>query len=229
MLQVEKLSVSYGGIHAVREASLEAKAGEVTVIIGRNGSGKSSFVNGIAGFVKSRGSIRLDGQELTGRPPWKRARSGIALVPEDRRIFGDLTVRENLELAGPRSRSDTKLLLDRVLETFPALPPLLDRSGNRISGGQQQMVAIGRGLMRSPRMLILDEPSLGLAPLIVDEVFETIRRVSAEGQAVLLIEQNALAALRIAASAYAMSSGVLQPVSVDLAGAGAKKLLDLYL
>ena len=210
MLEVKDLCVSYGGIQAVRQASLAIKEAAITCLIGRNGSGKSSLVQAIAGLVPSRGVTTLDGVEISRHSPTQRARAGIALVPEGRRIFGSLTVRENLLLGAPRERAQAQRRLAGALEIFPAMREFLDRGGHRISGGQQQMVAIGRGLMRAPRLLILDEPSLGLAPLVVNEVFHAIHRVAAQGQAVLLIEQNAKAALAIADYAYAMSLGEVE-------------------
>jgi branched-chain amino acid transport system ATP-binding protein len=230
MFKVDNLSVAYGGIHAVHGASLVAHAGQVTSIIGRNGSGKSSLVDGIAGLVRTTGaSIVLDGKQLNNKSAWRRARAGISLVPEDRRIFRSLSVRENLELAGVGPRAERLALLESVLNIFPALDKLLGRAGDEISGGQQQMVAIGRGLMRKPRLLILDEPSLGLAPLIVEEVFEAIRTVSAAGQAVLLIEQNAPAALAIADQAYAMSLGTLRSLGPEASTMDKEELIELYL
>lgn len=229
MLRVENLSVSYGGIKAVTDASLTAGAGEVTCIIGRNGSGKSSLVNAVAGLVKtSSGRVILGDVDVSSISPWRRARAGISLVPEDRRIFASLSVRENLILAAKSARgSDASV--DRVLTIFPELSNLLARAGNEISGGQQQMVAIGRGLMREPELLILDEPSLGLAPIVVAQVFEAIRSIASAGQSVLLIEQNARAALEVSARGYAMSLGTLRPLSDDARSLDPDELAELYL
>ena len=210
MLEVKDLSVSYGGIQAVRHAGLSIKEAAITCLIGRNGSGKSSLVQAIAGLVPSRGITTLDGVDISRHSPTRRAHAGISLVPEGRRIFGTLTVRENLLLGAPRDNAVARQRLGTVLDVLPAMRDFLDRGGHQISGGQQQMVAIGRALMRSPRLLILDEPSLGLAPLVVIEVFRAIHRVAAGGQAVLLIEQNAKAALEIADYAYAMSLGEVE-------------------
>lgn len=210
MLEVRNLSVSYGGIRAVRDVGLSVKEAAITCLIGRNGSGKSSLVQAIAGMVASRGVTTLDGVEISRHSLTQRAQAGISLVPEGRRIFGSLSVRENLLLGAPRTSGVARQRLETVLGIFPSMQEFLDRGGHQISGGQQQMVAIGRALMRSPRLLILDEPSLGLAPLVVNVVFHAIRRVASEGQSVLLIEQNAKAALEIADYAYAMSLGEVE-------------------
>jgi len=207
LIKIENLSVSYGGIVAVRDASMVVDEGTVACLIGRNGSGKSSLVQAIAGFVPSSGTAILDGVDISRYSAAARARLGISLVPEGRRIFGSLSVLENLLLGAPRDKALTDERLASVLEIFPPIRAFLDRSGHQISGGQQQMVAIGRALMRGPRLLILDEPSLGLGPLVVAEVFDAISRIAAQGQSVLLIEQNAQIALDVAARAYAMSLG----------------------
>lgn len=229
MLRVNSLSVSYGGIKAVREASLVAGDGVVTCIIGRNGAGKSSFVQGIAGLVRtSNGDVELDDLNLTKRSASARARAGVSLVPEDRRIFASLTVRENLELAAQRRLSDEDLEAT-VFDIFPKLRDLLGHGGREISGGEQQMVAISRALLREPKILILDEPSLGLAPLVVEEVFRAIGTVARQGQSVLLIEQAADAALEIAAQAYAMSRGTVSSLGGPPYAISSDELHELYL
>ena len=210
MLEIKNLSVLYGGIRAVRDVGLSVKEAAITCLIGRNGSGKSSLVQAIAGMVPSWGVTTLDGVDISRHSPTRRAQAGISLVPEGRRIFGSLSVRENLLLGAPRATAVARQRLETVLGIFPLMREFLDRGGHQISGGQQQMVAIGRALMRSPRLLILDEPSLGLAPLVVNEVFHAIHQVASEGQSVLLIEQNAKAALEIADYAYAMSLGEVE-------------------
>ena len=229
MLDVDDLSVSYGGILAVRQVSLSVAESAITCLIGRNGSGKSSLVQAIAGLISSSGRATLDGVDISRKSPAARARLGISLVPESRRIFGSLSVRENLMLGAPSNSAAAVARLEEVLEVFPALRDLLPRGGHEISGGQQQMLAIGRALMRSPRLLILDEPSLGLGPLIVAEVFRAIQRIAAAGQAVLLVEQNAKAALTVAQYAYAMSLGGLESLGPTADLPPDFQLRDLYL
>lgn len=230
MLQVEGLTVSYGGIRAVRGASLHAEAGAITSIIGRNGAGKSSLVAAIAGLVPASAErILVDGVDVRAKSAWRRARAGVSLVPEDRRVFGSLTVMENLKLAATGDARQRAASFELIHDIFPSLRDFSARYGNQISGGQQQMVAIARALMRRPKILILDEPSLGLAPLVVKEVFEAIKRVSATGQAVLLVEQNAPAALEISARAYAMSLGELASLGSSPGSIAAEELLELYL
>jgi branched-chain amino acid transport system ATP-binding protein len=229
MLDVDNLSVSYGGIRAVRDARLRVPESAITCLIGRNGSGKSSLVQAIAGLVSSSGKTTLDGLDISRRSPASRARLGISLVPESRRIFGSLSVRENLLLGASRDAKLARSRLEKVLEVFPPLRELLPRGGHEISGGQQQMLAIGRALMRSPRVLILDEPSLGLGPLVVAEVFRAIQRIAAAGQAVLLVEQNAKAALNVAQYAYAMSLGRIESLGRTSELAPDFQLRDLYL
>ncbi|MEO8004535.1 MAG: ABC transporter ATP-binding protein [Betaproteobacteria bacterium] len=229
MLSIEGLSIAYGGIRAVREATLTVEDAAVTCLIGRNGSGKSSLVMAVAGLVSASGSTRLDGIDISRKSPASRARLGISLVPESRRIFGSLTARENLLLGAPRDARVVATRLASVLDLFPALADLLDRGGHEISGGQQQMLAIGRALMCGPRVLILDEPSLGLAPIVVIEVFRAIARIAAAGQSVLLIEQNAKAALDVATYAYAMSLGKVESLGATADLPSDFELRDLYL
>jgi len=229
MLSIDQLTVSYGGICAVRRGKMEVADSAITCLIGRNGSGKSSLVQAIAGLVPSTGQTELDGTDISRKSPASRARLGISLVPESRRIFGSLSVGENLMLGAPRDAKVSAARLEKVLEYFPAVRDLLSRGGHQISGGQQQMVAIGRALMRSPRVLILDEPSLGLGPLVVAEVFRAIYRIAKEGQAVLLVEQNATAALKISKYAYAMSLGELELLGPTADLPPDFELRDLYL
>lgn len=227
MLRVESLSVSYGGIKAVRDVSLTAEQGVVTCIIGRNGAGKSSLVQAIAGLVKADGTVVLDDLDLSKKSASARARAGVSLVPEDRRVFGELSVRENLELAYGRKLPPDRL--DYVCGVFPKLKVLLNHGGRETSGGEQQMIAIARALLREPKILILDEPSLGLAPLVVEEVFRSIVTVAAHGQSVLLIEQAADAALEISNAAYAMSQGSLRSLGSPPFDISSQELHDLYL
>ncbi|NKQ56159.1 ABC transporter ATP-binding protein [Amycolatopsis sp. K13G38] len=230
MLEVENLSVAYKGIHAVNGISFTVPAGGITCMIGRNGAGKSSTVGAIAGFVKaSGGRVVLDGRDLTHTSTAGRSRAGVALVPENRRIFGTLTAAENVMLGAPSSRGDAQARFAEILELFPAIRTFQGRGGHQLSGGEQQMVAISRALMCSPKVLILDEPSLGLAPIVVKAVFAAIEELASAGQAILLIEQNGRAALRISQRAYAMSLGQVHELDHRSAGFDERELHALYL
>ena len=210
LLELRHLSIAYGDAPAVWDASLQVAAGEVVSVIGPNGAGKSTLVNAIAGLHRARsGELRFDGVDLSRVPPHLVCRQGIALVPEGRRLFTRMSVEENLEMGcyreeARRARRDT---LDRVYRHFPILGELRRQLAGSLSGGQQQMVAIGRAMLGRPKLLLLDEPSLGLAPLIVKQVFEVIQRINRAGTTVLLAEQNAYAALKIAHRAYVLEGG----------------------
>lgn len=227
MLAIRDISVSYGPIRALEGVSVEVERGQIVAILGANGAGKSSLLAAIVGLVPvSGGNIVYEGEELCGLAPERIARRGLALVPEGRRIFSELTVAENLRMgaAAVSDREERERLRADVLERFPIL---LERSGalaGHLSGGQQQMLAIGRALMSAPRVLLLDEPSLGLAPIIVAEIFEMISGLRDDGVTVLLVEQNASKALRLADNAQVLSSGK----TVMSGGAGElKRSLDL--
>jgi branched-chain amino acid transport system ATP-binding protein len=210
MLEVHDLQVAYGQARALWGVSLELRERELLCVVGPNGAGKTTLINTLAGMLRARrGRIVLDGRDLGTLPPHRFCEAGIAIVPEGRRLFGSMSVLENLEIGsivaaakGRRAES-----LESVLTLFPALKPKLGQAAAELSGGQQQMVAIGRALMARPRLLLLDEPSLGLSPLIVTEVFGAIRRVNDEGTAVLLVEQNVATALRVAHRAYVLEEG----------------------
>jgi branched-chain amino acid transport system ATP-binding protein len=210
MLEVRDLSVSYGAAPAITGANLAVAAGMLAVVVGPNGAGKSTLINAIGGLHRpDGGTLSIHGRSLMATPAHRYCDHGIALVPEGRRLFTGLTVRENLELGSYRRearvrRSET---LDQVCTMFPVLKERLAAVAGTLSGGQQQMVAIGRALMARPRLLLLDEPSLGLAPVIVAELFRAIRRINATGVAVLLVEQNVAAALDIAHRAYVLEEG----------------------
>jgi branched-chain amino acid transport system ATP-binding protein len=204
LLSVRDLHAYYGGSHVLQGVSLRVGRSEAVSVLGRNGAGKTTTISAIVGFLSPRaGTIVLAGADIARRPPHVVARHGIALVPQGRRVFPDLTVRENLVLTahpGPWT-------LQRVLELFPALARLLDRRGGALSGGEQQMVAIGRALLRNPLLLALDEPSEGLAPQLVQQVGEVLAALRRDGLAILLVEQNLSLALKVADRVYVMNKG----------------------
>jgi branched-chain amino acid transport system ATP-binding protein len=209
MLDVRSLQVSYGAAPAINGVDFQVPAGALAVMVGPNGAGKTTLINAIAGVHPFAGEMSIDGATLAGVPPHRFCDHGIALVPEGRRLFSGLTVRENLELGAYRSaaRSRRSESLREMCTLFPAVEAKLDAPAGTLSGGQQQMVAIARALMAQPKLLLLDEPSLGLAPAIVIELFRIIREVNARGVAVLLVEQNVVAALEIAHRAYVLEEG----------------------
>ncbi len=210
MLEVQDLQVAYGAAPALWGVDLSLKPGELLCVVGPNGSGKTTLINTLAGILRSRdGRIVFEGRDITALAPHRFCEAGIAIVPEGRRLFGGMSVLENLEIGStlPAAKARRKETLAQVLALFPALEPKLSQAAGELSGGQQQMVAIGRALMARPRLLLLDEPSLGLSPLIVSELFATIARVHREGTAVLLVEQNVATALRVAQRAYVLEQG----------------------
>jgi branched-chain amino acid transport system ATP-binding protein len=210
MLEVQDLQVAYGQARALWGVSLELRGRELLCIVGPNGAGKTTLIHTLAGMHRARsGRIVFEGHDLTALPPHRFCEAGIAVVPEGRRLFGSMSVRENLEIGSllPAAKARRADSLESVLALFPALQPKLAQAAGELSGGQQQMVAIGRALMARPRLLLLDEPSLGLSPLIVHEMFGAIRRVNDEGTAVLLVEQNVAMALRVAQRAYVLEEG----------------------
>ncbi|HSV19036.1 MAG TPA: ABC transporter ATP-binding protein [Casimicrobiaceae bacterium] len=210
MLELSDVRVDYGAAAALSHITLVIGAGELVCVVGPNGAGKTTLINAIAGLhrVKS-GRMTLDGRDIARLPPHRYCSAGIALVPEGRRLFGTMTVRENLELGafGRQARAARARSLAQVCTMFPAVGERLDRIAGTLSGGQQQMVAIGRALMACPRLLLLDEPSLGLAPVIVGDLFRAIRSIHAAGTAVLLVEQNVTMALDLATRAYVLDEG----------------------
>ena len=223
MLEVRGLQVAYGGINAVKGIDLDVRAGELVTLIGANGAGKTTTLKALSGLLKpAAGSVRYDGQDITGTPAFALVRRGLALVPEGRGVFARLTVEENLAM-GAYSRDDnTEIAIDceRAYATFPRLAERRKQLAGTLSGGEQQMLAIARALMCKPRLLLLDEPSMGLAPIVVQKIFETIRAVAREGVTLLLIEQNARLALQTCDRGYVMESG-----KITLSGE-AKALLD---
>jgi branched-chain amino acid transport system ATP-binding protein len=213
MLEVQDLDVRYGPVTAVRGVSFEVHAGEIVGLIGPNGAGKSTTLHAIMGLVPPRaGEVRLAGRSLRGAPPERVARSGVALVPEGRRIFAELTVEENLRLgfAGRRSRDGAEDDVAAVYELFPVVGEFRRRSAGALSGGQQQQLAIARALVARPQLLLLDEPSLGLAPRIVDVVFDALAEIRRRGVTVLLVEQRAQRTVAFADRTYLMSNGEIR-------------------
>jgi branched-chain amino acid transport system ATP-binding protein len=222
MLEVMRVEVAYGDAGAVWDVSLTVRERELVTVVGPNGAGKTTLINAIAGLLPIRaGTIRLEGRDLGGLASHEFCRHGVALVPEGRRLFGGMTVEENLEMGcyDPAARKFRAESLERVYVIFPILRERRQQRAGSLSGGQQQMVALGRALMARPRLLLLDEPSLGLAPTISDQVFEVIAGIHAEGVAVLLVEQNVVQALAIAARAYVLEQGriVAEGAAEDLA------------
>ena len=210
MLELRDIKVNYGAAPALWGVSLEVQTGELVCVVGPNGAGKSTLINAIAGLHKaSSGTLRFNGQDLSDWPSHRFCGQGIAIVPEGRRLFTGMTVLENLELGSfiPSARALRKQSLEQVLALFPALKEKLPQPAGSLSGGQQQMVAIGRALMARPKLLLLDEPSLGLAPVIVQEMFKAIRNINAQGTSVLLVEQNVVMAMQLASRAYVMEEG----------------------
>lgn len=203
LLEVENLNTNYGKISILRDVSLTVGAGEVVALLGLNGAGKTTTLRSILGLTPPRsGSIRFDGQEVAGRTPYQIARLGVGYVPEGRRMFKDLTTLENLQLAENGRAGEWTIA--RVLTHLPKLAELKNRKAGRLSGGEQEMLAIGRALVSNPRLLLVDEPSQGLGPLIVEEVYRILVELKAHGVAILLVEQNALLALKIADRAYVL-------------------------
>ncbi|MEQ1773152.1 MAG: ABC transporter ATP-binding protein [Burkholderiales bacterium] len=223
MLEVRGLKVAYGGINAVKGIDLDVRTGELVALIGANGAGKTTTLKALAGLLKpAAGSVHYDGQDITGKPAFELVRRGLALVPEGRGVFARLTVEENLAM-GAYIRDDKASITtdcDRAYATFPRLAERRMQLAGTLSGGEQQMLAIARALMCKPRLLLLDEPSMGLAPIVVQKIFETIRTVAREGVTLLLIEQNARLALQTCDRGYVMESGL-----ITLSGE-AKSLLD---
>ena len=224
MLEIKDLHVSYGGIQALRGVSLNVPDGKIVTLIGANGAGKSTLMRTISGLVKAQsGSILWNGQELLGKPIDKIISAGIAMSPEGRRVFADLTVLENLKLGAylRKDKAEIEKDLKWVYELFPRLEERNWQSAGTLSGGEQQMLAVGRALMSRPKLIMLDEPSLGLAPIVVREIFDIIRTVNQQGITVLLNEQNANMALKVADYAYVLETGTL-----TLSGTGAELLTN---
>ncbi len=211
LLRVEGVDLAYGEVPACRGISFDVGAGEIVALIGANGAGKSTTLRGVAGAMLPRkGRIVFEDQDVSRMPAHKRTLAGIALVPEGRRVFPALTVRENLEMGGFKYRGDKRKvaeLIERAMVAFPRLRERADQAAGTLSGGEQQMLALGRALMSEPKLLCMDEPSLGLAPMVVQEIFKSIRAANATGTSVLLVEQNARYALETASRGYVLQTG----------------------
>ncbi|MBL0420941.1 ABC transporter ATP-binding protein [Ramlibacter sp. AW1] len=224
LLQVDGLQVAYGGIEAVKGVDLEVREGELVSLIGSNGAGKTTTMKAVTGLLPlAGGDIRYRGQSIRGRGAWDLVREGLAMVPEGRGVFARMTIAENLQM-GAHIRRDSGGIaadLDKVFAIFPRLKERRAQLAGTLSGGEQQMLAMGRALMSRPRLLLLDEPSMGLSPLMVDKIFEVVREVHAQGVTLLLVEQNASRALQIADRGYVMESGL-----VTMSGPGRDLLVD---
>ncbi len=224
LLAIGGLEVAYGGIKAVKGIDLAVEKGELVCLIGANGAGKTTTLKAICGLLPTRGgTVRYDGEEITGTPSYQLVERGLAMVPEGRGVFRQLTVAENLAMGAfvRKDREAVRRDLDHVYKLFPRLAERRSQSGGTLSGGEQQMLAIGRAMMSRPQLLLLDEPSMGLAPLLVQKIFETVRKISLEGVTILLIEQNARLALEIANRGYVMESG-----TITLSGPATELLAD---
>lgn len=224
VLKIDDLYVSYQEINALKGVSLEVHEGEIVSLIGGNGAGKTTLLKSISGLLQlKKGSILYDGQHLSEIPPYDMIKLGLVHVPEGRHVFSNMTVRENLEM-GAYTRRDKQGIADsydKVYELFPRLYDRRDQSAGTMSGGEQQMLAIGRALMANPKLLMLDEPSMGLAPLVVENLFETIVEINRQGITVLLVEQNAFLSLQIAQRAYVIETG-----NITMEGTGESLLHD---
>jgi branched-chain amino acid transport system ATP-binding protein len=210
LLDLKKVEVAYGGIQAVKGIDVEVGQGELVCLIGANGAGKTTTLKGICGLLPIKaGKIFYDGADITGKPAFQLVRRGLAMVPEGRGVFGALTIEENLSMGAyiRNDREGIKADIERVYHLFPRLKERRRQTAGTLSGGEQQMLAMGRAMMSRPRLLLLDEPSMGLAPLMVQKVFETIVTISGEGVTILLIEQNAKLALEVSRRGYVMESG----------------------
>ncbi len=222
LLRIEDLKVNYGGIEAVKGISISVEEGQIVTLIGANGAGKSTTLRTISGLGKPRsGKITFAGTDITGMDPTNVVRQGITMSPEGRRIFPDMTVKENLLMGAYLRNDDLTEDFKYVYSLFPRLEERQWQAGGTLSGGEQQMLAVGRALMAKPKLMMLDEPSLGLAPLVVKGIFDIIRQINAMGVTILLVEQNANMALQVAHSAYVLETG-----SITMSGTGAELLAD---
>ena len=223
LLEVKNIKVYYGNINAIKDISFEVNEGEIVTLIGANGAGKSSILNTVAGLIKPKsGEIIFDGQGIIGIPAHKIVSKGMALCPEGRRIFQQLSVKENLEMGSyTRPVNEVSESIEKVYELFPRLKERYKQIAGTLSGGEQQMLAMGRALMSKPRLMMLDEPSMGLAPILVEQIFDIIKNLHKSGTTILLVEQNAQMALSIADRGYVMETG-----RIVTSGTGKELLLD---
>lgn len=223
LLEVKNIKVYYGNINAIKDISFEVNEGEIVTLIGANGAGKSSILNTVAGLIKPKsGEIIFDGQGIIGIPAHKIVSKGMALCPEGRRIFQQLSVKENLEMGSyTRPANEVSESIEKVYELFPRLKERYKQIAGTLSGGEQQMLAMGRALMSKPRLMMLDEPSMGLAPILVEQIFDIIKNLHKSGTTILLVEQNAQMALSIADRGYVMETG-----RIVTSGTGKGLLLD---
>ena len=234
LLEVEGLCVNYGHIEAIRDISFSVEAGSIDTLIGANGAGKTTTLKTVSGLRKVRaGSVRFDGQDITGLAPYDRVKLGISQAPEGRGVFPGMTVKENLEMGAyvrqDRGSSAFREDLDRVFDLFPRLSERIGQSAGKMSGGEQQMLAIGRALMARPRLVLLDEPSMGLAPMMIQRIFAIIGDINTQGTTVLLVEQNAAQALKIARQAHILETGELVRSGTGSALAGDDSVRAAYL
>ncbi|MGE4268047.1 MAG: ABC transporter ATP-binding protein [Deferribacterales bacterium] len=222
MLEVKSLSVSYGAVQALSNVSVHVAPGEFVSLIGSNGAGKTTLLNSIMNIIgNSKGTVTFDGKDVTKARTPKIVTKGMAIVPEGRRIFSNMSVRENLEMGGfTRPAGEVKVSLQKMFELFPVLEERQTQTAGMLSGGEQQMLAIGRALMTSPKLLLMDEPSMGLAPLVIKEVYEKLKVLAAGGLTILLVEQNATMALKYAQRGYVLENGriILQGKASELLG-----------
>ena len=231
MLEVDQITTRYGAITALHAASLEVREGELVALVGPNGAGKTTLLNTVAGLLRpATGSVRFEGNDITGAEPARLVRAGLALVPEHRRIFKDLTVEENLRLGGSTASShDRRVRLDEAGELFPVLRLKWTTHAGYLSGGEAQQLAVARALMSNPRLLLLDEPTLGLAPTMVDVVFDLLQRLREQGRTLLVVEQNATRVLHLADRAYLLRTGNVVATGTGAELAASTSLFDSFI
>lgn len=231
MLEVDQITTRYGAITALHAASLEVRIGELVALVGPNGAGKTTLLNTVAGLLRpATGNVRFDGNDITGAEPASLVRAGLALVPEHRRIFKDLTVEENLRLGGSTATKHDRLArLDEAAELFPVLRTKWTTSAGFLSGGEAQQLAVARALMSNPRLLLLDEPTLGLAPTMVDVVFDLLQRLREQGRTMLVVEQNATRVLHLADRGYLLRTGNVVATGTGTELAGNAALFDSFI